>query len=135
MVVIGVGLLTCPRCQKNFSLSSFIRVRLEDGPATGQRLDVIRAPLLLRVVCSGRGRWDAIDNLDAAPKSGHEIVLAYMRRSEPEIKNYSWEGGNEKVYSQSVSYFYVEDQPSEEVMRENDTWRAWARGVSKSTQS
>lgn len=47
-------------------------ITFRDGPAAGQVLQLRRVPVLLRVVCSSRGNWDALDQLAELAANGHE---------------------------------------------------------------
>lgn len=53
-------------------------IELIDGPANGVSLDLMRAPIMLRVVRDRAGNWDALDQLADEPKRGETIFLYRM---------------------------------------------------------
>lgn len=46
-----------------------------DGPAKGQTLMLGRAPLLMRVVRTAEGQWDALDQLSDMPAADETIFV------------------------------------------------------------
>jgi hypothetical protein len=96
-----------------------------DGPAEGVTLALRRAPLLLRVVRSQRGAWDALDQLEdeAQPK---ESIFVYRLEGPT-----SWYHVCRRPRSQSgmymiASYRVLPEQPAEEHLRTTKAWHVWA---------
>ncbi len=54
-----------------------------DGPAAGLSLLCARAPLLIRVVRSPSGRFDALDQVGDAPEFG-ERIFVYVKAQDRE---------------------------------------------------
>lgn len=102
-------------------------IRFIDGPAAGQALSLARAPLLLRVVCSAKGDWDALDQLGDTPKPG-ETIHVYRRESHK--GSYFWDGrgkGGRRTggFSQIATYRHLPDQPGDQHTRDTAAWRSW----------
>lgn len=101
-------------------------ITFRDGPAAGQTLMLKRTPLLLRVVQSKRGEWDALDQLDDVPRAG-ETITVY--RIHPEtVSRY-----HVRACRRSGSGFYFRGeyslfakQPTDEEARSTAAWQAWA---------
>jgi hypothetical protein len=94
-------------------------VRALDGPAAGVTLNVARAPLFLRLVCTGTS-WDALDQPWDIPKAG-EIVHVYRRAGA--VTHVCTRGAG--CY-ESADYEHVPDVDGEQ-LRATAAWRAWAR--------
>lgn len=94
-----------------------------NGPANDQRLALRRSPRFLRVVTAA-GKWDALDQLDDTPASG-EKIYAYEIIEGPFVVHLRRRGGG-GVYS-AATYRYIEDQPSDEIMRAAGDWRQWCQ--------
>lgn len=95
-----------------------------DGPAAGQVLMLKRAPLCLRVVRSPSGEWDALDQLEDAPKPREEI-FAYVRTAHRGTVHIRSAKRGASGFYELAEYSAFADQPADEVMRETATWRAW----------
>ena len=100
-----------------------------DGPAEGQNLMLKRSPVFLRVVVGQDGVWDALDQLGDSPRPG-ETIIAYRIDGEPGTCHLNFGGGKGSWYS-VAQYKYVQNQPSEAVMRSHSDWRAWCREAVK----
>lgn len=96
---------------------------LLDGPAAGVALMLRRSPLFLRVTCSPRGNWDALDQLADEPRP-RETVYAYRRVGRS--RGLVCVRGKGRGCYPMVSYRVVEPQPPDEVLRDTARWRAWA---------
>lgn len=98
-----------------------------DGPAAGVTLYLTRAPVLLRVVHSAHGGWDALDALEDRPKRT-ERVIVYRRASEVAwaFIDYSTPGGRRRGERIAIAdYRILPVQPAGEHTRENEAWRKW----------
>lgn len=100
-----------------------------DGPASGETLMLRRVPMLLRVVQSRDGEWDALDQLDDVPKAT-ETIHVYRRRDDLGV---GWmhlcARGRSRAASgryYNCSYSVVPNQPSDEQVRTTEAWQAWA---------
>lgn len=103
-------------------------IRFIDGPAVGHPLLLARAPLYLRVVIDAvEGTVDALDQLtdEASPC---EVILAYRRRGKAGSCHvcFSTPRGRRGAWYATGDYEMVPDQPPDEVMRDNESWRQWA---------
>lgn len=112
--------------------------KFQDGPAAGQLLELRRAPTFLRVVrdptyasaaCKrGRSEWDALDQLDDAPRPG-EVLLAY-RKVGDEGSMHLLGTRNGRRFGRWIvraTYRLCEAQPDDSVMRDTGRWRAWCQ--------
>lgn len=106
--------------------------KFEDGPAKGQVLMLRRAPLFLRVAHTAQrvdpSPWDALDQLSDEPRSC-ETFYAY-RCTGRHGNAFIDFGGKKKHLSgmyTSATYEYYEEQPPQEIMANNEEWRAWCR--------
>lgn len=98
-----------------------------DGPAAGQVLQLRRAPMLLRVVQSRRGAWDALDQLDDEPQATERIYIYRRCVLKPVSKVHvlcSPRKGSGFYWM--ASYRYLPDQPSDADVRSTAAWQAWA---------
>lgn len=99
----------------------------EKGPADGKTLFLRAAPVYLRVVKSG-DEVDALDMAEDTPEPEEEIFAYKLKESRGHVhisargKNGRRAGG---IYAHSI-YEYIEEQPSDEVMRDSSSWRHWA---------
>lgn len=101
--------------------------RFTSGPAAGAILNLVRAPLFLRVVGSG-GKWDALDQPADAPREG-EAVHAYRRLSKDGTVHLDYTekgtGRRRGVTLAMATYGHLAEQPADAVLRDNGLWRAW----------
>lgn len=98
-----------------------------DGPAAGVTLMFQRGPLYLRVVHGPKG-WDALDQLEDAP-AVHETVHVYRRVGESRRAHLLYRGRGKNQASgwyEFADYRHVADVDGEQ-LRDNSSWRAWAR--------
>ena len=98
-----------------------------DGPAAGQSFHLQRSPVFLRIVLSGEGQYDALDQLDDAP-AAEECIFAYRVLPDSRgtchvdaIEN----GRRVGRWYELAKYVLYAIQPLDSVMRDNDKWRAW----------
>lgn len=102
--------------------------RFLDGPASGVSLVLGRAPLLLRVVQSAGGEWDALDQIDDAPAPGETIHLYWIATRQPRVAFLDYQdrtGRRRGQRMESADYVAYPAPPPDEVMRDNQRWRAW----------
>ena len=96
-----------------------------DGPAAGVNLLVRRASILLRVVCSASGKWDALDQVDDSPKADEVIFLYRMEkfvgRAFVCVRGKGGGGGAKEM----ADYKFMPEQPSDADMRDSKRWLAW----------
>jgi hypothetical protein len=98
-----------------------------DGPAEGESLALRRIPVLLRVVRSRTGNWDALDQLDDEPKPTETITI-YRRRDDLEVSKYHVRSRCrcESGFYWTASYSVLPEQPTDDQVRATSSWRAWA---------
>ena len=99
------------------------------GPANGRVLMLKRSPLYLRVTQDGRS-FDALDQLDDAPKPG-EKVFAYARVGAfgmMHVNSRKSCGG----FFTFASYSFIEAQPIADALVEQEKWRQWCQSKAKS---
>ncbi len=101
-----------------------------DGPAMGKTLMLRRAVMLLRVTVNEAGEIDALDQPQDTPKPEEEWIYTYVNTGKRTGNVHVRYGGNKK----HLSGFYVmaeyrlyEQQPPDDVMRDNTQWRAWCQ--------
>lgn len=101
-------------------------VAFKGGPAEGVCLELRRTPVMLRVVQSAAGKWDALDELADEPRRG-ESVHIYRREGEPSFGfiDFRRNGRREGRRCAFASYVYWPDQPGDAHTRDNEAWRAW----------
>lgn len=105
--------------------------RFLDGPAKGVLLMLRRTPLYLRVTVNRQGikdKWDALDQLSDEPHTA-ESVYVYRRASRDGTVHIDYTDKSRRRrgdWFSSASYKFVEVQPAESVLRDNEQWRAWA---------
>src|SRR4051794_15524071 len=101
-------------------MSTFI-----DGPAAGVHLMLRRAPVMLRTVTTGGGKWDALDQPNDQPAADERI---YLYRAVPGTafgmhlncgRGKNREAGG--IY-QSADYQFVEPQPDDVTLRDSAKW-------------
>jgi len=95
------------------------------GPASGEELMLRRAPLYLRVVVGRRGKLDALDQIDDQANSTEKI---YVYRRIGEATRYHLKSSCRSMsgYWPRAEYGYVEPQPGDDQVRDNNAWQAWA---------
>jgi hypothetical protein len=103
-------------------------IRFLDGPAKRvHSLFIARAPLFLRVVYSDKSKgWDCLDQIEDKPEPD-ETVYAYRREGKPGTVIACTRSKKRGCQTfRSARYRFFEPQPSEEIMRDNAQWQAWA---------
>jgi hypothetical protein len=99
-------------------------IRFLDGPAGGQTLMLQRAPLLLRVVQSKSGKWDALDKTEDEAARGEEIFV-YRRDGDANPVHIKMTGPGSGFYLMA-KYNYWRGHPPTEYLARNRVWRTWA---------
>lgn len=100
-----------------------------DGPAMGAFLSLKRAPMFLRVV-RGRG-FDALDQPDDTP-AAHEELSAYVREGEASDIHIN-RGRKGSGFYKVAQYRYIEQQPDDATMRDNQKWQEWCQSKAGAT--
>ncbi len=100
-------------------------IKFLDGPAISASLMLRRAPKFLRVVRDGKGKFDALDQLNDKPRWG-ETLFAYRRIGCPGRIHIN-PGG----YFAMATYKMVEPQPDEATMLSTASWREWCLAKDK----
>lgn len=101
-------------------------IRFLDGPAAGLVLELKRAPPLLRVVRDPAGAFDALDQLDDAPRPD-ESVTVYRRVGRPGSVHVDYCRPRRGVWYLTAAYEVCPDQPGDADARDTTRWREWAR--------
>lgn len=107
--------------------------RFLDGPAAGKFLPLRRAPVFLRVVTDGK-KWDALDQLDDVPED-NERIFVYLISGPIGRSIVCARGGRGGIYM-AASYRFFEQQPGDDILRDNEKWREWTeqfRGINTDT--
>lgn len=102
-------------------------IHLLDGPAADVALACIHAPQLLRVVCTTRGEWDALDQPEDAPHR-HEMIHVYhrVRLGSPMFIDWRDRAGRRRgSRCADADYQFLPRQPAESIVRDNEAWREW----------
>lgn len=104
-----------------------------DGPAKGQRLELSRTPIMLRVTRSESGEWDALDQPDDEPRDDEYIFLYRMHTSfgSYHVRMSDGTGG----WRGQASYQLHQEQPPDDVLRERDKWNAWCEAREESIRA
>ena len=93
-----------------------------------------RAPMFLRVVChilpGGKiGDWDALDQLeDTAGKD--EVICVYRVVGTPGWAHIN-RGRNGSGFYAMANYKLCDQQPTDEVMRDNQSWTCWVNSIAR----
>ncbi len=100
-----------------------------DGPCCGFKpLTLTRAPFFLRAVISEKNVLDALDSLDDEWRPG-ERLYAYRRVGDPVLafvdKRDAKTGKRIGFRMESGHYRFIEPQPAQEIMRDNNWWQQW----------
>jgi hypothetical protein len=99
-------------------------VGIENGPASGQRFQLKRCPLFLRVVQNKESEWDALDLIEDVP-SAEEKVYCYRKR--PEVLRAMVDGKNYSGPIMIAEYDEVTEAPTDAEMRSTYGWQRWCR--------
>ncbi len=103
-------------------------IRFLDGLAANVILQLLRAPLYLRVTQNTAGEWDGLDQLgDVA--LGDETITVYRRVGKAgwiHIDYRDKQGRRKGVTYATGDYAVVPEQPTDEVLRDTTRWREWA---------
>lgn len=95
------------------------------GPAAGKYLDLLRAPLLLRVVIDRDGTVDALDQPDDQAKPT-ETIHVYARVGEVIGRGFACSRGRGCRPVVIAEYVHCLSQPDDADARDNARWQAWA---------
>lgn len=97
-----------------------------DGPAAGEILMLRRAPVMLRVVRSKLGKWDALDQPDDAAKAGEQIFV-YRLAEKPSRYHLCIRGKGKKEggFYWSGKYELLPENVADEVLRDTAAWARW----------
>ena len=95
-----------------------------DGPAKGVELSCRRAPVMLRVVQSSRGNWDALDQASDSPRS-QETIFVYILANKPEIYFIRSHKPTLSGAWAKAAYRVWIPQPNDSRVRVNNDWRRW----------
>lgn len=99
--------------------------RFLDGPAAGVTLQLRRAPYFLRVTDNGT-EWDALNNPEDEARP-NERLYCYTWKQRPGGMHLLIRGKNKHQggFFQNGVYGFREEQPSDEIMRDNGKWTQW----------
>ena len=99
--------------------------RFLDGLAIGVGISLARAPLMLRLVRSPDGKWDALDQLDDEAREDEEIFV-YRASSKPAAMFVDKTIGGRRVGERAQCLEYREwPHPGDEHVRITATWSDW----------
>lgn len=108
--------------------------RFIDGPAAGVYLELRRAPIMLRVVCSGKGQWDALDQLDDLPL-WNETVHVYRMRGDPITYHVCRSPRSKSGWHNDSEYVVWPTPPPDETLRDNAAWAAWTDQIKSEVEA
>jgi len=101
---------------------------LENGPAHGVTLFLQRAPFLLRVTQKQVGNeWDALDQLSDKAEADENIFVYYAQPKRMGMAFFDGvkDGRRCGWWSVCASYQFLESQPPDKAIRDNDEWVLW----------
>lgn len=105
-----------------------------DGIAQGKHLNLARIPQFLRVVIDEKTRdVDALDQLDDQIREG-EYAIVYELDPERTSVIYCSRGCGCR-HEEHANYRQYATQPSQEILRDNERWAAWAAEEHRSRQA
>lgn len=99
-------------------------IRFLDGPAKGAQLSLARSPHFLRVVIDPAGNVDALDQLDDTMRPG-ETAHVYELSGDIGTVIACTRGKGCRTMAIAEYRLYAK-QPSQELLRDNQAWQAWA---------
>ena len=92
-------------------------------------LRLTRIPKYLRFTCHGidteTRTWDALDRLDDEAEQSEFIIAAILSDRGSLHIDKRVNGRRVGEWHQTAHYLPIEGQPSQEVLRDNDSWRDW----------
>lgn len=101
-------------------------ITFEDGPAAGVVLDLVRAPVYLRVVVDRRtGEVDALDQVGESPRMGEDVHV-YRRVGQAERYHLKCSKPAKSGYRSKAHYQLHDEQPADQVARDRKSWEEWA---------
>lgn len=105
-------------------------VTLRHGGRTCKTLELTRTPIYLRFTIknSDFDTLDALNNLEDVIEDGEICIAAKLTSRGTLHLDKTVNGRRVGEWLQTVGYHSVDVQPSQEVMRDNDLWRAWVMG-------
>jgi hypothetical protein len=103
-------------------------IRFIDGPAAGVELRLMRTPVMLRVVRSAGGNWDALDQPDDTP-APREQLFVYRIASKPTHMFIRCQPRSASGLYIRADYRLFPNQPTDEQMRQNFAWAAWCDSI------
>lgn len=93
------------------------------------RLSLKRAPRYLRFVVRGSERcsrnWDALDQPHDQPELGERVIAALKSSSGSMHLDRTVNGRRVGEWYETAIYWPVEEQPPEDVLRDNQNWQEW----------
>lgn len=97
-----------------------------DGPAQGCTLALRRSPIFLRAVRARNGRWDALDLPQDEPRP-NEQVHVYLKVADHGRVHLRLSPRSASGFYANAEYRVYDRPPADEVLRDGEAWRAWAR--------
>lgn len=92
-------------------------------------LDLKRVPKYLRFVCAGLSScsrsWDALDQLDDTPNRDEMIFVGKLANRGTVHLDRVVKGRRVGEWYGTATYDPVDQQPTEEIVRDNEKWRQW----------
>lgn len=99
----------------------------KNGPADGQTLMLKRTPIYLRVTLkqkAGKIIADALNEIGDTPQDDEEL-FAYIVTARPVAHVHMNCGRGRGGFFPIVQYTFIEEQPSDEIMRDQAAWEKW----------
>ncbi len=105
-------------------------IRLINGPHAGTKLNLARAPFLLRVVQDQAGNIDALDKVEDTARPGEAFTI-YRRMTKPMIVHLDRRdpktGRRQGLWFAAADYRLALVQPDPATAADNQRWQAWAQ--------
>jgi hypothetical protein len=99
-------------------------IRFINGPAAGVDIDLRRAPIMLRVVRSRYGNWDALDQPHDEAQSTESI---YVYRMIGQANWYHCRSSKRSIsgFHATATYEFLPEQPPDHCIRTTKAWAEW----------
>lgn len=104
------------------------------GPANGKTLMLKQSPAFLRVT-EENGKFDALDAVGDSPRPTEKIhVYALASKDGGAFIDFSGKAKRSSGFYPIATYRYVDQQPPDNLVRDNAAWAAWAAGFPDPTR-
>src|SRR6185295_8027195 len=98
-------------------------IRFVGGPADAVVLELQAAPVLLRVVQSKAGQWDALDQPNDQPTPDETIVVYRRNPGTVARAHLCCSPRSKSRFVLIAEYHAVQQRPADELVRDNQSWQ------------